>query len=563
MFGLFLYAGIWYNIFMKNTEISREKLNQMSQDEVFAFLQQMQSKMDKMQTEMDKMHEENEHLNERIGNLLTLLYGRSTEKKLPADPRYEQLSMLLNEAESDYSEDTEEPEFKEVVRSYKRRKAGKRDEDLSGLPSRKIEHTLPEEELKQIFPDGYNRLPDEVYRKLDFHPATFEVLEHHIAVYAGKKEDKIVKADHPAELLDHSIVTPTLAAGIINGKYVNHVPIARIEAEFKRNDIALSRQVMSGWMIRLSERYFSLVYDALKKELLSDPVIHADETPVEVSKDGRKAGSKSYMWVYRTAENEKNAVLYDYCKTRNTDHLKDFLGDYRGVIVSDGCASYHKLERDWNGRIRVAGCWAHARRLYANIIKSASGSDKKKAKYSLSQYALSQIRHIYHLDNALKSLPPEQRKKERNLTVRPVVEGYFAWAEEHLPEVPKGSSIGKALAYSINQKKYLCTFLDHPDVPLDNNPAEQAIRPFCVGKHNWHLIDTIHGAEASAILYSLAETAKANRLRPYDYFRYLLEQIPAHMNDTDMDFLHDLMPWSENVIRECGKHKSEQKNEDK
>ena len=112
---------------------------------------------------------------------------------------------------------------------------------------------------------------------------------------------------------------------------------------------------MSGWMIRLSERYFSLVYDALKKELLSNPVIHADETPVEVSKDGRKAGSKSYMWVYRTAENEKNAVLYDYCKTRNTDHLKDFLGDYRGVIVSDGYASYHKLERDWNDRIRVAG----------------------------------------------------------------------------------------------------------------------------------------------------------------------------------------------------------------
>ena len=140
MFGLFLYAGIWYNIFMKNTEIPREKFNQMSSDEVFSLLQQMR-------TEMDKMHEENEHLNERISNLLTLLYGRSTEKKLPADPRYEQLSMLLNEAESDYSEDTEEPEFEEVVRSYKRRKAGKRDEDLSGLPSRKIEHTLSEEEL--------------------------------------------------------------------------------------------------------------------------------------------------------------------------------------------------------------------------------------------------------------------------------------------------------------------------------------------------------------------------------------------------------------------------------
>lgn len=543
---------IWYNRSMESTEISREKLNQMTKEALVDMLLRQQSEMEDIKEKVDT-------LNDQLRLMRAMLFGRSSEKDLrkETDPEVDgiQMKFVFNEAEASYQEETPEPSVEEVVKSYKRKKhTGKREEDLSGIPAKQIDHTIPDEELQTLFPEGYDRLPDEVYRKLELHPATFEVLEHHIAVYVSKKgPKKIVRADHPKELLEHSIVTPSLAAGIMNAKYVNSVPIARVEKEFERRDVRISRQVMSGWMIKLSERYLSLVYDSLKAQLLNQPVIHSDETPVCVSKDGRKAGSKSYMWVYRSAGDDRPSVIYDYCMTRNTDHLRDFLGDYEGIIVSDGYASYHRLAKDWPERIRVAGCWAHARRQFANIIKSASGSDRKKAKYTLAQYAVDQIGQIYHLDNELKDLSPEERKKERDLTIRPIVEGYFTWAETHLEEVPKGSNIGKALSYSLNQKEYLCAFLDHPDVPLDNNPAEQAIRPFCVGKHNWHLIDTTHGAEASAMLYSIAETAKANHLKPYEYFKYLLEEIPKHMDDRDMCFLDDLMPWSDPVVERCGK----------
>lgn len=477
-------------------------------------------------------------------------FGRSSEK-IVYD---EQMELCFNEAEvTAAGKLIEEPKFEEVCpKPYKRKKAkGKRDEDLKDLPVNIIEHTLCDEELRAIFGDTWKRLPDEVYKRLQFHPATFEVEEHHVAVYAGKDNQTIVKANRPVDLLRNSIVTPTLAAGILNGKYINALPLYRLEQEFARNDIHISRQVMANWTIQCAERYLYLLYDRMHKELYKCNVSQADETPVLVSKDGRSAGSKSYMWVYRTGKmyEAPPIILYDYQKTRKADHPREFLKGYKGTIVTDGYEVYHKLEKEV-ADIKIAGCWSHARRRFADVVKAM---DKEAAKDTLAYAALKQIAVIYKIDNELLELPPEERVTRRKLLVKPQVEAFFAWVKEHRNEVPSQSETGKGFTYCLNQERYLKTFLENGYVPLDNNAAEGAIRGFCIGKNNWHLIDTVQGAQASAIIYSIAETAKANNLKPYHYFKYLLQQIPQHMDDKNTSFLENLLPWSEDLPEECRK----------
>lgn len=477
-------------------------------------------------------------------------FGRSSEKM-----DWEgQLELCFNEAEVTVAEKyVVEPEFEEVCpKPYKRKKAkGKRNEDLKDIPVNVIEHTLSEEELRAIFGDTWKRLPDEIYKRLQFHPSSFEVEEHHVAVYAGKDNQTIVKADRPTDLLRNSIVTPSLEAGILNSKYINAVPLYRLEQEFARNDINISRQVMANWTIQCADRYFSLLYDRMHEELYRCHVSQADETPVLVSKDGRAAGSKSYMWVYRTGKmyHDPPIILYDYQKTRKADHPREFLKGYTGIIVADGYEVYHKLEKE-EPDIRIAGCWSHARRRYANVVKAMG---KEASKDTLAYAALKQIAVIYKIDNDLLDLKPEERVARRQLLVKPQVEAFFAWIKEHRNEVPAQSETGKGFTYCLNQEKYLKTFLENGYVPLDNNACEASIRGFCIGKRNWHLIDTIAGAKASAIIYSIAETAKANNLKPYHYFKYLLEQISKHMDDKDTSFLEMLLPWSKDLPEDCRK----------
>ena len=174
-----------------------------------------------------------------------------------------------------------------------------------------------------------------------------EIEEHHIGVYADRKDEHMVRAPHPKSLLHGSLVSPSLGAAIMNGKYVNAVPLYRLEKEFTRYGLAISRANMANWMIRLSEEYLSVLYDYLHQKLYEHDVIGADETPVEVNKDGRPAGSRSYMWVYRSGgmNSRRQIILYEYQKTRNASHPLKFLKDYKGICVTDGYQVYHTAER--------------------------------------------------------------------------------------------------------------------------------------------------------------------------------------------------------------------------
>ena len=525
-------------------QLSASELNNLSKADLAAMVLQMQQMQLQMQQQINT-------LNEKIAIMNARHFGRSTEK---LDTLPGQMS-VFNEAEAAAAEAVAEPAIEQVVVRRKKQK-GQRKEDLSRLPVRIANHELTKEQLKAVFGEnGWKRLPDEVYSRVEYQPAVREVVEHHVAVYAAKKnDDRIVRADRPVDLLRGSIATPSLVAAIMNAKYTNAIPLYRIAQDFEQNDMILGRATMANWVIRCSERYLSLVYDRLQKHLCSQKIIQADETTCQVTKDGRPSDTKSYMFVYRTSEHckEKPVILYQYGKTRSKSNIQKFLRGFSGILVSDAFSGYKSLDKN-DENIRSAFCWAHARRDYADALKALKGDAKELAGETVAHKALVQIAAIYKAEEALKDVSAEERKMRRQREVAPLVEAYFAWVHEQDPATILSQRTRDGLNYSMNQEKYLKVFLEDGNIPIDNSATERAIRPFTIGRANWHIIDTVHGAEASATIYSLVETAKANKLKIYEYLKHLLTEIPKHMDDTNMDFLEGLLPWSEKLPEECHK----------
>lgn len=529
-------------------EYTEEKLNSLDKETIIQlFLSQ--------QEQLKQIDQTLQLVLEQVADLKRHRFGRSSEKhETEAQISFMEVDgkiVFFNEAEAVAEEESGEAAGI-ATRQKPQKRQGKREEDLSGLPVVVIEHSMSEEELEERFgKDGFKQLPDEVYRRYGFIPAKVEVEEHHVKVYAGKKTDEIVRAPHPECLLRGSLVSPSLEAAVMNAKYVNAVPFYRQEQEFERYGLHISRQNMANWTIQCADRYLAILYDYLHEKMYSYHVLQADETPVLVNKDDRPAGTKSFMWVYRTGRmyTDHQIVLYEYQKMRNASHPREFLKDFNGICVTDGYQVYHAIETERED-LKIAGCWSHARRRFDEAVKALPKATRKDSRAYL---ALTMIQAIYREEKRLKDLPAEERKLRRQLSVRPLVEAYFTWARENILKVPQKSKTWEGLNYSINQEKYLKVFLDDGEVPMDNNAAEQSIRGFCIGKKNWVMIDTIAGAKSSAIIYSIAETAKSNNLKPYDYFEYLLSEILKHLDDTDRSFLDDLLPWSPNLPANCRK----------
>jgi hypothetical protein len=314
---------------------------------------------------------------------------------------------------------------------------------------------------------------------------------------------------------------------------------------------------MSNWTVWSAERYFLPVYDLMKEYQLEAHVNQCDETPLEVIHDGRPAGSKSYMWVHLTGELSPvpKIIVYEYQKTRHSDHPKEYYKDFKGVLMTDGLEQYHKLARETEGVIN-ANCMAHARRHFANAILAIGKGNEKAIRSSIAFKALTRIGAIYKLEEALKDLTPEERLKERQASIKPLVEEFFAWIRSVADDktvIPKGET-AKGINYCLNQEEYLKVFLTDGEVPIDDSASERALRNFTVGRKNWVTINTIRGAKASAIIYSITETARANNLNVYYYIRHLLTELPCLVDEDgniDKSKLEPLMPWSKNLPTEC------------
>lgn len=533
---------------------TEEQLNSVDKSFLIHLLLQQQEQLEVLTKELHASNEKMQLLMEQVILGKQNRFGRSSEKMEDTNQicflEVDGTIVFFNEAEAVCNLSAAEPEDLELKSPKQPKRKGKKEADLSGLPVRRIDHYLSEAELEAEFgKKGWKQLPDAISRKYHFVPAKVEVEEHHIGVYASKTDEHMVKADHPNVLLHGSLVSPSLAAAVINGKYVNAVPLYRLEQEFQRYGLQITRQNMANWCIRLGEEYLSVLYDYLHKELYSYHVIQADETPVLVNHDGRKAGSKSWMWVYRSGHLYQNRqiVLYEYQQTRNTSHPREFLKGYDGICVTDGYQVYHTLEKELE-ELTIAGCWVHCRRRFDEALKLIPKSCQKESNAFL---LMKQIQAIYREEGKLKDLSSDERLKQRQVVIRPLVDAFFAYLKTI--KVSKKDKFGDAVGYALNQEKYLRVFLTDGDVPIDNNASERAIRGFCIGKKNWQMIDTINGAKTSAIIYSIVETAKANNLKPFNYVQYLLEEIPQHMDDRDCSFLEDLLPWSEKLPAEIRK----------
>lgn len=528
-------------------KFTEEQLNNFDKDMLIKLLIDSQQQQEDLTKEIRELNKKLELLMEQIVLANNHRFGRKTE--VINDPNqicFMEINgeiVFFNEAEAVCDLSADEPDDLELRPKRGTKTKGKKSADISGLPINVIEHYIPSEELDAKYgANGWKRLPDSVIKKYKFIPAKVEIDEHHVGVYAIKNDGTVVKAPHPKSILNGSLVSSSLAAAIMNGKYVNAVPLYRLEKEFERYGLKITRQNMANWMIRLGESNLAIMYDYLHKKLYDYHVIQADETPVLVNKDDRPAGSKSYMWVYRSGYmyQDKPIVLYEYQKTRNASHPLEFLKDFEGVCVTDGYQVYHTAEKQLEG-LTIAGCWVHARRKFEEAEKVIP---KDKKKDSLAYLIMKQIQAIYREEGKLKDLTSEERLKQRQVVIRPLVDALFSYIKLHKDEVSSVNTLGKAITYVLNQEKYLRVFLEDGDVPMDNNASERAIRGFCIGKKNWQVIDTINGAKSSAIIYSIAETAKANNLKPYEYFEYLLEEISQHMDDKDKSFLDELLPWS-------------------
>ena len=527
---------------------TEEQLNSVDKSFLIQLLLQQQEQLEAITKDLHASNEKMQLLMEQVILGKQKRFGRSSEKMEDTSQicfcEVDGTIVFFNEAEAVCDLNAAEPEDLELKLPKQPKRKGKKEADLSGLPVRRIDHYLSEEELEAEFGvKGWKQLPDAISRKYYFVPAKVEVEEHHIGVYASKTDEHMVKADHPKALLHGSLVSPSLGAAIINGKYVNAVPLYRLEQEFQRYGLQITRQNMANWCIRLAEEYLSILYDHLHKELYFYHVIQADETPVLVNHDGRGAGSKSWMWVYRSGHlyQDRQIVLYEYQQTRNASHPREFLKGYDGICVTDGYQVYHTLEKELE-ELTIAGCWVHCRRRFDEALKLIPKSCQKESNAFL---LMKQIQAIYREEGKLNDLSSDERLKQRQAVIKPLVDAFFAYLKTI--NVSKKDKFGDAVGYALNQEKYLRVFLTDGDVPIDNNASERAIRGFCIGKKNWRMIDTINGAKSSAIIYSIVETAKANNLKPYDYSQYLLEEIPKHMNDKDCSFLEDLLPWSEKL----------------
>ncbi len=537
-------------------KFTEEQLNTLDKSFIVNLFLQLQDQNDKLSGEVQELNKKMEVLIEQITLANKNRFGRSSEKTMDTSQicfmEVDGTIVFFNEAEAISDLDAEEPDTLENKPARKPKTVGKKEADIKDLPVNIINHYLTDDELVAEFGEnGWKQLPDAISKHYRFIPAKVEIDEHHVGVYASKTDDRIIKADHPKALLHGSLVSPTIAAAIMNGKYVNAVPLYRLEQEFSRYGLAITRQNMANWMIRLGESYLAVLYDYLHKKLYDYHVIQADETPVLVNHDGRSAGSKSYMWVYRSGHlyTDKQIVLYDYHKTRNSSHPREFLSNYSGICVTDGYQVYHTIEKECED-LQIAGCWVHARRKFDEALTVIPKAHRNKSDAFL---VIKQIQAIYREEGKLNELSSEERLTQRQLVIKPLVDALFAYLKKMEPTVPASGQLRKAYTYILNQEKYLRVFLEDGEVPIDNNASERAIRGFCIGKKNWQMIDTINGAHSSAIIYSIAETAKANSLKPYDYFVYLLEEIPKHMDQEDRTFLEDLLPWSEKLPEEIRK----------
>jgi transposase len=475
-----------------------------------------------------------ERLREQINVLLAKRYGASAERVADA-----QLG-LFNEAEAEaQSPDAEEPGWEVVAH---RRGQSKRAPLPAELPRIDIEHPLSEGE--RVCPHHgveLERFDEVVSEQLDIIPAKVQVLRHIRGKYRCRCcEGHIRTAPMTPQPIPKSLASPGLLAYIATAKFVDALPLYRQHQQLQRIGLEVSRTTLASWMVRVGELTQPLI-NLLRDEMLAQRYLLMDETTVQVLKEpGKAAESKSYLWAQMSPE--AGIVLFDYDPSRAQDVPKRLLEGFSGALHTDGYAGYDAVVAE-QGLQRLY-CWVHARRRFVEVLKSLGLNPKKlpakpppKARRALK--ALGFIKTLYAIEGRLRERPPEERFYMRQAESLPVLQALREWLKETRPKILPNSALGEALAYLDKHWAGLVRYCEDGRYGMDTNAVENVIRPFCLGRRNWLFADTVAGANSSANLYSLIQTAKANGLEPYAYLRRVFTELPKA---TSLEHIEALLP---------------------
>ncbi|RKO68064.1 IS66 family transposase [Desulfofundulus salinus] len=473
-------------------------------------------------------------------------FGVSSERTASG---YQQLS-LFNEAEVEAQPDLPEPAV-ETITYQRRKQRGRREMVLDNLPVETVEYRLPEEERVCSCCGGpLHEMSTEVRQELQIIPAQVKVVKHVRYVYSCRHCERnelttpIVTAPMPAPVLPGSMVSPSLMAYIMNQKYGEGLPLYRQEQQFAHLGVELSRQTLANWVLHGANNWLTLIYDRLHEHLLKRDILHADETTLQVLREpGRAAETQSYLWLYRTGRDGPPIILYDYQTTRASKHPRRFLAGFKGYLHVDGYAGYNELPD-----VTLVGCWAHARRKFDEALKALPEDKRNKA--VAARVGLEFCNQLFAIERDLKDATPQERYQARQVRSRPVLDAFWAWLKTQKTQVLPKSSFGQAVNYCLSQWDKLIAFLQDGRLELDNNRSERSIKPFVIGRKNWLFANTPRGARASAITYSIIETAKENGLNPFQYLSYLFEKLP-NLDPKDSNALDQLLPWSDSLPPVC------------
>lgn len=512
-------------------------LNRLSKEELMALVRKKDSTINKLEEQLDWYQRQ-------IKLQQKQMYGRKSEKLNDEN----QLS-LFDEIEVESSALKIEPELEEITYQRKKRK-GKKEKDLSAFPVVQKIYDIPEGSTCSTCDGELRKVSENIRKELVYYPARYEVIEHIQYVYACRNcetnnvKTTFEKGNMPPALLPKSIVSASLAGAIVHNKFGLSLPLYRQEVNFKQNGLNLSRQTISNWLLKLYDYYLKDIHMYMHKQILSMSYIGADETTVQVLKEqGIAVSTKSYMWVYKSGRSEaKQVVLYKYEANRGHAHAQHHLQGYRGVLQSDGYQAYDKVEK-----VIQAGCLAHARRKFSDVIASApKGVDIKE---SFSKEILKDMNQLFHIEKSFGTKDYDRIKQIRQEKSKPVFDAMYEKIRNTSGNVIANKKLKEAITYCINQESKLCAYLEDGRIEISNNGLERAIRPFTIGRKNWVFCNTPHGANASSCYYSLMETAKLNHLNPQAYFTYLFTLLPT-IDLKDDQQTEQIMPWSKDLPKE-------------
>jgi transposase len=468
------------------------------------------------------------------------LFGTSSEKTSP-----DQLS-LFNEAESEAKPESPEPDI-ETITYERKKKQGQREETFKNLPTEIIEYHLPQDEQDCHCGGKLHLMSKQIRKELKIVPAVLSIVEHVQYIYSCRnceKNDintpvKIAKMPKPA--IPGSIASSSAIAYVMTEKFVKGIPLYRQEQEWLKMGATLSRQTMANWMIKSSDNCLKPIYDRMREHLLQKEILHADETTLQVLKEpGRNANTNSYMWLYRTGRDGPPIILYDYQTTRAGKHPARFLKDFKGYLHIDGYEGYNLVPE-----ITMVGCWAHARRYFIESLKSMP--PKKDNTPTATEEGLAFCNKLFEIERELHDITQNERYTKRLEKSRPIIDDFKNWLQFQSKRVAPKTPLGKAVQYCRNQWNKLTAFLLDGRLEIDNNRSERSIKPFVIGRKNWLFSNSPKGAASSALIYSIVETAKENNLNPFEYLKYLFDNLP----NTDIDNIDRFMPWSSSLPKIC------------